>query len=543
MTKMIKNYWPILIILIFSIFIIWPIFRPGYFSHHDDLHVMRIFEMRKCIEDLQIPCRWVPDMGYGNGYPLFNYYNPFPYYIGAALSIFGGFVISAKLLFLIPLILGGVFMYLLGKELFNKEAGLVVGILYLFAPYRALDSFVRGAVAESFAIAIVPLVFYFLIKKKLIFFSITLAIFLTSHTIMTLLFLTVLVFLILYHLWTENFKNVRGVIFAILLGIGLSAFFTLPAYFEKNLVQIDNLARLDLDFRAHFATFPQLFMDRAWGYGASFPGPIDTISFQIGLPHWILVFLSVPFVLVLKRKERKFLVLYAGFLLLFLFSIFMTHNKSAFLWEKIGILRFTQFPWRFLAVAIFTSSILGGFLVYSLNKTLARILAVGIIILTVFLNWNYFKPEKFYFEIGDSQKLSGAEWDTQQKASILDYLPVGAQKPLEPAQDIPYIEGEAEVKNFKNKSNKWDLLIDVKSPSRIEIPVIDFPNWKVYEGKKIISHTNDNYVKRISFNLEPGLHQISGRLKNTPIREISNIITLISILTVLYLTYGKKIVK
>ena len=134
--------------------------------------------MRKCIEDLQIPCRWVPDMGYGNGYPLFNYYNPFPYYIGAALSIFGGFVISAKLLFLIPLILGGVFMYLLGKELFNKEAGLVVGILYLFAPYRALDSFVRGAVAESFAIAIVPLVFYFLIKKKLIFFSITLAIFL-----------------------------------------------------------------------------------------------------------------------------------------------------------------------------------------------------------------------------------------------------------------------------------------------------------------------------------------------------------------------------
>src|SRR3990167_8642937 len=154
MTKMIKNYWPILIILIFSIFIIWPIFRPGYFSHHDDLHVMRIFEMRKCIEDLQIPCRWVPDMGYGNGYPLFNYYNPFPYYIGGILSFIFGYVISAKILFFIAAILGGVSMYLLSKKLFGEWGGITAAILYQFAPYKALDLYVRGALAESFGIAI-----------------------------------------------------------------------------------------------------------------------------------------------------------------------------------------------------------------------------------------------------------------------------------------------------------------------------------------------------------------------------------------------------
>lgn len=535
MVKIFKNNWPILILLILSIFIIWPIFQPGYFSHHDDLHVMRIFEMKKCLQDFQIPCRWVPDMGYGNGYPLFNYYNPFPYYIGGILSFFTGFIISAKILFLIPLILGGISMYLLSKELLNREAGLVAGVLYLFAPYRALDSYVRGAVSESFAIAVIPLVFYFLLRKKFILFSITLAVFLTSHTIMTLLFLPVLAFFVSY-------RYSRQVIYAILLGVGLSAFFTLPAYFEKNLVQIDNLARLDLDFRAHFVTFPQLFQDRSWGYGASFPGPIDTISFQIGLPHWVLVFFS-PLVVFFKRKEKKLLILYAGLLLLFLFSIFMTHNKSAFIWEKIGILRFTQFPWRFLAVTIFTSSLLGGFLIYSLNKTLGRILGVGIIILTVILNWNYFKPDKFYPEVGDNQKLSGVEWDTQQKASILDYLPQGAQKPLEPAQDKPYLEGEAEVKKFEKLSNRWMLLIDVKSPTKVEIPVINFPNWKVYNDGKEISHTSDNYVKRISFNLDPGVYKISGKFNNTPIREISNIITLVSILTVLYLSYGKKNLK
>src|SRR5258708_5359335 len=100
-SKILKS--PITLIALLSILIVWPLFLPGYFSHHDDLQVMRIFEMRRCFTDLQIPCRWVPDMGYGNGFPLFNYYSVFPYYIGGLLSYVFGYIISAKILFFIPL--------------------------------------------------------------------------------------------------------------------------------------------------------------------------------------------------------------------------------------------------------------------------------------------------------------------------------------------------------------------------------------------------------------------------------------------------------
>jgi len=55
-------------------------------------------------------------------------------------------------------------MYLLGKELFGEKGGLVAGVLFLFAPYRALDGYVRGAVAESFALSLIPLVFYFSLR-------------------------------------------------------------------------------------------------------------------------------------------------------------------------------------------------------------------------------------------------------------------------------------------------------------------------------------------------------------------------------------------
>src|SRR3990167_4146974 len=120
---------------------------PGYFSHHDSLQVMRIFEMRKCFADLQIPCRWVSDMGYGNGYPIFNFYGPLPYYVGAIFMFLGISALSAtKLMILIGVASAGVSMFFLAKEFWGKIGGLLSATLYLYAPYHALDTYVRGDV-------------------------------------------------------------------------------------------------------------------------------------------------------------------------------------------------------------------------------------------------------------------------------------------------------------------------------------------------------------------------------------------------------------
>src|SRR3989344_2719909 len=132
------------IIVLSSVLIVWPNFLTGYFFHHDDLQVMRVFEMKRCIQDLQIPCRWVPDMGYGNGYPLFNYYSALPYYLGALFSFIFGFIGAAKILFFIPLLGAAISMYLLGRELFGEKGGFIASVLYMFAPYLALDVYVRG---------------------------------------------------------------------------------------------------------------------------------------------------------------------------------------------------------------------------------------------------------------------------------------------------------------------------------------------------------------------------------------------------------------
>lgn len=545
--KIIKDNLSLIFLFSLTIFITWPIFLPGYFSHHDDLQVMRIFEMRKCFADFQIPCRWVPDMGYGNGYPLFNYYNVLPYYIGAMASFILGFIGSAKLLFLISLILATFSMYLFVKEWLGMYPALLASVLYTFAPYRALDIFVRGAISESFAIAILPLIFYFGLKltreNKLnnrLGLSLSLAAFLTSHNVMALLFLPVigLIFIIWYY--KQDLYLVRSVFLSLLLGFGLSAFFMIPAFLERNLVQIENLVKADFNFRAHFVTLYQLFLDRSWGYGAS-SGIGDTISFQIGWPHVIIAGFFPLILLFLKKKNTKTIVLSIVVFLIFVLSIFMTHNKSAFIWEEIGILRFAQFPWRFLSLSIFTSSLLGGLLVYSLRDSFAKIVTVILIVITVYLNWAYFKPNIFFLNLSDQEKLSGQLWQEQQRASIFDYLPVGAIEPKEQASNKPMIEsGNSEVLYFKKKSNSWEGKFNVKSEALIELPIYDFPNWKVYEGAKEIEHMRSAYLGRIVFKLKPGQHSLKGKLTDTEVRVVSNWITILSGILIVYIFYHGK---
>ena len=82
MANLIKSHKEFFIGFVLTLSLLWPLLMAPFFSHHDDVQVIRLYEMDKCIKDGQIPCRWVPDLGGLYGYPIFNYYAPLPYYFG-----------------------------------------------------------------------------------------------------------------------------------------------------------------------------------------------------------------------------------------------------------------------------------------------------------------------------------------------------------------------------------------------------------------------------------------------------------------------------
>ena len=73
MFKIGKNLLFFLILIVAIIPTFYSLLKQDYYVMHDDTQMIRQLEFEKCLKDGQIPCRWTPDLGFGYGYPLFNF--------------------------------------------------------------------------------------------------------------------------------------------------------------------------------------------------------------------------------------------------------------------------------------------------------------------------------------------------------------------------------------------------------------------------------------------------------------------------------------
>ena len=195
-----------------------------------------------------------------------------------------------------------------------------------------------------------------------------------------------------------------------------------------------------------------------------------------------------------------------------------------------------------MALSIFASSLLGGYFVNNFKLLNTKYTVTLLIVLTVVLNWNFFKPKEFFPDLTDKDKLSGSLWNDQQKAAIFDYLPQTAVVPKEKAPENPIvISGKAKISGFENKSNSFKFQVQTEGQSVIEVPVFDFPNWQILVNNHPVNFSNKNYLGRIDINLEnAGNYTILGKFTNTPIRTISNIISMLSIAALVFLIFYDK---
>jgi len=540
-----KKYIPIILILLLTLPAARYLFGPGYFNMHDDLQVMRIFQMEKCFSDGQIPCRWSPDMAYGYGQAMFNFYSVFPYYLGVFIRIISPLSImgTVMLLFYISLVVSAIGMYLLAREFWGKSGGILASVLYVYAPYHALDIFIRGALSESFALAVLPFIWLFIykiIKKRNFYnvlgFGVSLAVLITSHNVSSLIYAPFTILWTLFWLiYTKKWKSIIDLAMGGIMGAFLASFFLIPNLVEQLLIQKEFLTMDYLDFRAHFVTIKQLFFDRSWGHGPSIYGPDDEISFQIGWPHWWLVFPlgALSILWFRKKKLKKYSFMIVGLLCVFFLSAFLTHSRSTPIWLSLPILSFVQFSWRFLGLVIFSISFVGGAL--AKPKIFGKLLSVILIFLAILLNFSYFKPWGRSYEVNDQEKLSGEAFELQQKSAILDYLPKTAPiAPKEQAFKEPrIISGEGNAYNFTKTSNSFFFDVEVYDYAQVQIPVMYFPGWKVVSRGKILESKITGDYGLITVFLPQGKHIVRGRFENTLARSFGNTITTFTVLFIL----------
>ena len=534
--------------------------RPGFFSMQDDLQAFRIYEMDKCFQDVQIPCRWVPDAGYGYGYPQFNYYPPSVYYVGALLHRIGfQYIDAVKILFILGYVASALAMFIFVDSLLGSWPAFVSSILYTYVPYKAVEVYVRGAMSEFWAFTFFPIILwaiYMLIKtenllaggkgrKYMIWFAISLGLLLTTHNLMSLIFAPIAIIWAVYWLITEK-KIVKWpiLLWSGLLGIGLASFFTLPVIFEKQFVHVESMLGGYFDYRAHFVNLYKLFISREWGYGSS-GFPDEKLNLSVGLIQWLTGIVATILAVVTYKKQRNLSILTLLLCILSLITLFMTHMKSSFIWTRLPVLWWMQFPWRYLSISIFLLSLLGGLAIH-FSKQYKYFLGIGAILLAIIINIGFFVP-KDWLKITDTDKFSGTSWEKQMTISIFDYLPIYAVlPPINEAPSIPEIlDGKADINDYKKGSNFQTGKITVLEDATIRLPLFDFPGMKVKVNGDTLDHYNNDCRGHkfcyglITFKLTKGEYQIEARLTDTMIRRLGNYLSLISFGVIIWLILKK----
>ncbi len=517
-----------------------PLVTPGIIITKDGQQALWLYEVDRCFQDGQLPCRWLPDMAYGYGQPLFNYLAPVPYYIGEVVHLLGFSILdSLKAVFILGFLLSAGLMVLFARELWGNLGSAVAAVFYVYAPYHALDVYHRGDLGEHFAIALFPGILwaiYRVVKDGRPYQVLLLALFssllLLSHTLMTMIFFPVAALWAVVVVWqTGRLDRAYLLALAELWALGLAAFFVLPVLFERNLAHIDEAATGYFDFRQHFAFWDQLFLSRFWGFGLSVGGPNDGMSFQIGWLHWGLAGISIFAAPFIWRAHRLAFVALILFFLLFWAGVLMTHEWSKFIWEKVPDLKWVQFPWRFLALIILMSSLLAGSL-FSLSKARLwlSLLLFGVLVGAVIgLNREFFVRVGGKLDISDAENFSGERFEQQTFNWGVYYLPIAVPAPPQEPDSfkVQVLYGQATVSRIGQGSDFLTFGSTSNSVAKMRVAIFDFPNWRVRVDGRVVPHGHDG-TGAITFDLPSGRHQIALNLEDTAIRKIANYLSLLS---------------
>jgi len=326
-------------------------------------------------------------------------------------------------------------MFFLAKRIWkNDYAALVSSMIYVYAPYRSVDVWVRGALPEAFSFIFFPLIILFIdrfIEKKkaadILFFTLFLSILIITHNLSLVMFVPLLVVWVIFKLYeSKNWKLLIPIVISSAGSIALTAFYILPVAFESKFIDLGSTITGYFDFHNHFVTSYELFIRNFWGYGASVWGPNDGLSLAIGYVQWILpifIFLILMYQYI-RTHGKKFAIYHLQFIILFLmgwFYLFLTHNKSTVIWEHLPFMAYIQFPWRFLGMTVFCFSLASGLIITLFDKwkIWLTIVICGTVIV---LNALFFRPDVWY-KVTDSYYTTGIEWIRQRTASIGDFWP------------------------------------------------------------------------------------------------------------------------
>ncbi|OGK62039.1 hypothetical protein A2334_04170 [Candidatus Roizmanbacteria bacterium RIFOXYB2_FULL_38_10] len=485
-------------------------FDSRMFNFHDETQAARIQQMALNIKSGHIPPRLAPELSHNLGFPVFNFYAPFSYWVTTGLHLIGlPIPMALKFSFFLSLILSFTSMFLFLRLFFGFLPSVMGGITYASSLWFAIEIFVRGNLAECWFLVLFPLALYLIVlnSRKLspyIFAisSLIISFTFTVHNVFSLLFVGIAsVFVLLLNNKKRNFM---------MLGIGLllSAYFLIPAVIELPLTYASQNAQIT-HYQDHFLCAWQIWSSPLWEFSGSAKGcQDDGMPFTLGKIHILLgtfgLFALIFDFIRQKKRSSHYRAITLFILLLGIGSLFLTTYQSDIIWELFKpILAIFQFPWRFLVFGMFSLGFFSAYFSEVLQDTLHKIAPYLIILMFAFLlfmSGKFFsKPWLMSYDEYASAYLS-KNYVTQTVAyNIAEYLPVSADYSYWRSFDlqtnpqntkIEMVNGPVEIKDSSTfkilKNSHFFKEVQINKPMTIKINIHYFPFWEIQINDKQI---------------------------------------------------------
>ncbi len=567
-----------------------PLFAPGYFfKAHDARHsVYFLVEFDRVFRAGALWPVWAPDQAVGFGYPLWLVYAPLAYFVAEAFHLLGlGFTAAVKATWALGFIVGALGAYRLARRWWGPAAGLVASLAFTYAPYHLVQIYVRAALAEFIALAWLPWAMLALVSlwkspgpRTAAGAAAAVAVLLLLHTVSMLTFVPLLAGAALVFLGRDVLER-RGrpssaaeatrhpwqvallwAAAAALLGGLLAAIFLIPMLLERRFIVEAQWVHATYNYRQHFV-YPSQFFDPTWGYGYSVPGTGDGMSFQVGPLIFLAALIGCAAVVLggrnldlragsrepdvvrrlPHRAEAAFLALASAV------ALFLMTPASTALWDTLPLIALVQFPWRLLAVEVFTLALLAGAGAAWLEPRLFAprrvsafpvLLALGIMLASA----PYAQPQLVPVRPQDESPRAVIEFeleysDMRGMTAWSERLPLNSDSPLieqylagEPLRRAAIVAGQGEIVSQEAGALEARVSLRAAEPVRLRFYTYYFPGWRATLNDRPVAISPDPPSGLIGMDVPAGEHEVVLRFGPTPVRRLATAISLAAALVV-----------
>jgi len=541
--------------------------------------------------------RWFPGFDYGYGYPFLSYYAPlFHWLSGLWLLLFSSPTVAVRVNLFCWLVFGTAGIYLAGNRVWifltgsryaslesadpepkieqrtsNIEnaavfrPGLMCAMGWLMSPYFMSNVFVRGALAEFASCQAAPWVLWAAFgilgregrwsgrdSRECLLLVLFLAVGILAHNFFGMCLFgmaaAMLPFVLIVKWFGSQRSNntkatnllrvgfwVAGLGWALLATI----FYWLPALREARFVNLSALTERDYSYHNHYLYLSNLLNIFYWDFGVSIRGPNDQMPLHLGLVGVVgLASAMAAIVVVAVSKSRRNGRLLAGISAIVAATAagtLLTTPLSGFLWDRISLLQFAQFPWRLLNIpTIGICLLLPAVLVAANPKRYRPATAATLVVLAICFAISCHFYGRVYGEMPLREEHKPENWEKTQilTADVDEYGPIWRSRYRPPNWPRGALLGDEQIEILHSENRRVALEASIRNKSDQPRPLVIawnyFPGWhgRIEPGHKpltLLPGPTTGFI--LVESIPPGPSSIHVWFGDTPLRRTCKIVS------------------